>query len=91
MNKDIIYGINANFVDSTYYSKLELSEGAVMVSFLKYLLWQGMLFLQCSTHFSKTCCRLLITVKFLALELHFMVGKAQKSHGGKIWTVWWMF
>jgi hypothetical protein len=40
-------------------------------------------FLQRSTHFSKTCCRPLITSKFLASELLFMVGKAQKTHGSR--------
>jgi hypothetical protein len=35
-----------------------------------------------STHFSKTCCRLLITSKFLASDLS-LVGKAQKSHGAR--------
>jgi hypothetical protein len=34
----------------------ELRGGAVTVSFLKYLPWQVMHFLQRSTHFSKTCC-----------------------------------
>jgi hypothetical protein len=57
------------FVDSPYYSESELCEGAVTVSFTKHLPWQAMHFLQCSTHFSKTCCRPLITSKFLASEL----------------------
>jgi hypothetical protein len=39
--------------------------------FSKYLPWQAVHFLQRSTHFSKTCCRLLITSKFLASELPF--------------------
>jgi hypothetical protein len=58
----------AKFVDSSYYSESELCGGAVH-------------FLQRSTPFSKTCCRPLITSKFLASELLFMVGKAQKSDG----------
>jgi hypothetical protein len=33
--------------------------------------WQAMHFLQCSTHFSKTCCRPLMTSKFLISELTF--------------------
>jgi hypothetical protein len=42
------------FVDSHYYySESELCEGAVTVSFSKYLPWQAMHFLQRSTHFSK--------------------------------------
>jgi hypothetical protein len=41
------------FVDS-HYSDSELCEGAVTVSFSKYLPWQVMHFLQHSTHFSKT-------------------------------------
>jgi hypothetical protein len=60
-----------NFVDSPYYSESELRGGAVTVSYSKYLNWQAMHFLQRSTHFSKTCCRLLITSKFLASELPF--------------------
>jgi hypothetical protein len=39
--------------------------------FPKYLPWQAMSFLQRSTHFSKMCCRPLITLKFLDSELHF--------------------
>jgi hypothetical protein len=46
------------FVDSPYYSESDLCGGTVMVSVLKYLPWQAMHFLQCSTHFSKTCCKL---------------------------------
>jgi hypothetical protein len=59
----------AKFVDSPYYSELELCGGAVTVSFSKYFPWHAMHFLQRSTHFSKTCCRPLITAKFLASEL----------------------
>jgi hypothetical protein len=70
------------FVDSPYYSESELRGGAVTVCFSKYLAWQAMHFLQRTTDISKTCCcRPLITSKFLASELLFMVGKAQKSHG----------
>jgi hypothetical protein len=46
-------GTFEKFVDSPYYSESKLCGGAVMVSFLKYLLWQVMRFLQRSTHFSK--------------------------------------
>jgi hypothetical protein len=46
-----------NFMESPYYSESELCGGAMTVSFLKYLTWQVMHFLQRSTHFSKTCCR----------------------------------
>jgi len=53
----LIYKGHLQFVDSHYYSELELCGGAVTVSFSKYLLWQAMHFLQRSTHFSKTCCR----------------------------------
>jgi len=60
----VIQGPFAKFVDSPYDSKLELCGGAVAVSFSKYLPWQVM-------HFSKTCCRPLITSKFLASELLF--------------------
>jgi hypothetical protein len=74
-----IWGPFEKFVDSPYYSKSELCGGAVTVSFSKHLPWQ-VIHLQRSTHFSKTWCRPLITSKFLASELLFMVGKAQKSH-----------
>jgi hypothetical protein len=44
----------------------------VTISFSKYLLpWQAIHFLQRSTYFSKTCCRPLITLKFLTSELPF--------------------
>jgi hypothetical protein len=46
-----------NFVDSLYYSESEICGVVVTVSFLKYLPWQAMHFLQRFTHFSKTCCR----------------------------------
>jgi hypothetical protein len=71
----------AKFVDSPYYSESELCGGAVTVSVSKYLPWQAMHFLQHSTHFSKTCCRPLITSKFLASELLFMVRKAINRMG----------
>jgi hypothetical protein len=54
--------------------------GAVTVSFSNYLPCQAMHFLQRFTHFSETCCRPLITSKFLASEVHFRGWKAQKSH-----------
>jgi hypothetical protein len=56
-----IWGPFEKFRDLPYYSELELCGGAVMVSFSKYLPWQVMHFLQCSTHFLKTCCRLFAT------------------------------
>jgi hypothetical protein len=74
----------AKFVDSSYYSKSELYEGAVTVPFSKYLPWQAMNFLQRSTHFSKTCCRPLITSKFLASELHFHGWKSPEIAWGEI-------
>jgi hypothetical protein len=74
----------SKFVESPYYSESELCEGAVTVSFSKkYLPWQGTHFLQRSTHFLKTCCRPLITSKFLAWELPFHGGKTQKSQGAR--------
>jgi hypothetical protein len=76
---------------SPYYSELELCGGALMVSFSSYLLWQAMRFLQCSTHFSKMCCRPLITLKFLASELPFYGWKGPEIAWGKIWTVGEMF
>jgi hypothetical protein len=66
-----IQGPFAKSVDSPYYSESELCGGAVTVSFSKYPPWQAMHFLQRSTHFSKTCCRPLITSKFLVSELPF--------------------
>jgi hypothetical protein len=53
---------------SPYYFKSELCGSVVMVSFSKCLPWQAMHFLQCSTHFSEMCYRLMITLKFLASE-----------------------
>jgi hypothetical protein len=58
-------------MDLPCYSKVELCAGAVTVSFMKNLPWQVMRFFQSSTHFSKTHCRLLITLKFLALDVPF--------------------
>jgi hypothetical protein len=42
------------YVGSTYYSESALCGCVVTISFLKYLPWQVMHFLQWSTHFSKT-------------------------------------
>jgi hypothetical protein len=42
-------------------------------------------FLQRSTHFSKTCCRPLITSKFLASELYFYGWKSSEIAWGEIW------
>jgi hypothetical protein len=78
-------------IDSPYYSKSELCGGVVTVCSLKYFPWQVMHFLQRSTHFSKMCCRLLITLKFLAMELPFHGWKSPEIVWGEIWTVWWMF
>jgi hypothetical protein len=52
-NQNNIRGSFEKFVDSPYYSKSELCGGVVTVSFSKYLPWQAMHFLQCSTHFLK--------------------------------------
>jgi hypothetical protein len=88
-----IRGPFAKFVDSPYYAESELRGGAVTVSFSKYLPWQAMRFLLRSTHFSKTCCRPLITLKFLASELDFHGWKSPEIAWGEIWTVrrmfWW--
>jgi hypothetical protein len=75
----------AKFMDSLYYSESELRGGAVTVSFPKYIPWQAMNFLQRSTHLSKTCCRLLITSKFLASELPFHGWKSPEIAWGEIW------
>jgi hypothetical protein len=78
-NRHSIRGPSAKFVDSPYYSQSELCGGAVTVSFSKYLPWQAM-HLQRSTHFSKKCCRPLITSKLLASELPFHGWKSSESH-----------
>jgi hypothetical protein len=91
-----IWGPFAKFVDSPYYSESELCGDAVTVSFSKYLLWQAMHFLQRSTHFSKTCCRPLITSKLLASELHFHGWKTPRNLMGRdlnwilcsAWKMW---
>jgi hypothetical protein len=51
--------------------------------FSNYLPWQAMHFLQRSTHFSKTCCRPLITSKFLASELPFHGWKSPEIAWGE--------
>jgi hypothetical protein len=53
--------------------------------FSKYLPWQAIHFLQRSTHFSKMCCRPLITSKFLASELPFHGWKRSEIARGEIW------
>jgi hypothetical protein len=80
-----LYVFFAKFVHSPYYSESELCGGAVTVSFLKYLPWQAMHFLQRSTHSSKTCCRPLITSKFLASQLLCHGPKSPEIAWGKIW------
>jgi hypothetical protein len=75
----------AKFLDSPYYSESELYGGAVTVSFSKYLRWWAMHFLQRSTHISKTCCRPLITSKFLISELPFRGWKSPEIAWGEIW------
>jgi hypothetical protein len=79
-----VQGLFAEFVDSPYDSESELCGSVVMVSFSKYLPWQVMHFLQCSTHFLKMCCRQLIISKFLALELPFHSCKSPEVTWGKI-------
>jgi hypothetical protein len=68
----VIRGPFAKFMDSPYYSEPEPCGGAVTVSFSKHLTWQATHFLQRSIHFSETCCRPLITSRFLASELPFL-------------------
>jgi hypothetical protein len=72
-------------VDSPCYSESELCRGAVTVSFSKHFPWQAMHFLQRSTHFSKTCCRPLITSKCLTSELPFHGWKGPEIAWGEIW------
>jgi hypothetical protein len=79
------------FVDSPCHSESEICLRAVTVSFSKYLPSQAVHFLQRSTHFSKTCCRPLITSKFLVSELPFHGWKSPEIGWGEIWTVWRMF
>jgi hypothetical protein len=71
------------FVDSPYYSELEICEGAVTVCFSEYLPWQAMHFSQRSTHFSKTCCkpftasfRRIVEQAVLTFHVRFSVSKA---------------
>jgi hypothetical protein len=82
-----VQGTFEKLVDSTFYSESELCGGAVTVSFSKYLPWQVIHFSQHSTHFSKMCCRPLITSKFLASELPFHSWKSPEIAWGEIWTV----
>jgi hypothetical protein len=71
------------FVDSPYGSESEICGVVVTVSSLKYLFWEAMHFLQRSTNFSKTCCRPLITSKFLTLELPFHGWKSPEIAWGR--------
>jgi hypothetical protein len=57
MRRCNIRGPFEKFVDSPYDTESKLCEGAVTVSFSKYLPSQAMNFLQRSNHSSKTCCR----------------------------------
>jgi hypothetical protein len=79
-----IRGLFAKFVDSHYYYESELCGGAVTVSSSKYLPWQAMHFLQRFTHLSKTCCKPLITSKYLASELHFHGWKSPEIAWGEL-------
>jgi hypothetical protein len=83
--QDLLYvrGPFEKFVDLLYFSESELCGGAVTVSFSKYFLWQATHFLQRCTHFSKTCCRPLITSKFLASELPFHGWKSPEIAWGR--------
>jgi hypothetical protein len=76
----------AKFVESPYYSESKLSGSAVTVSFSNHLPWQAMHFLQRSTHFSKTCCRPLLTSKFLDSEFPFHVWKSPEIARGENWV-----
>jgi hypothetical protein len=75
----ILRGPFAKFVDSPFKSESELCGGAMTVSCSKYLPWQATHFLQRST-----CCRPLITSKFLASELHFHGWKSPEIAWGDI-------
>jgi hypothetical protein len=82
-----IRGPFEKFVDSPYYSELELCGGAVTVSFSKYLPWQAMHFLQRShplleNVLQTVCCKLQEDsgtggLDFLSPEIAW----------GEIWTV----
>jgi hypothetical protein len=82
-----IWGPFAKFVDSPCYSESELCGGAVTASFSKYLPWQVMHFLQCPTHFLKTCCRLLIT-DISCLRVPFLWLEKPRNRMG--WVLNWM-
>jgi hypothetical protein len=86
-----IRGPFEKFVDPPYYSESKLCGGALTVFFSKHLPWQTMHFLQRSTHYSKTCCRPLLSLKFLSSELPFHVQKSPEIAWGEIWIVWRMF
>jgi hypothetical protein len=88
---EFILGPFTKFVDSPYYSESEFCGGAVTVSFSKYLPWQAMHFLQRFTQSLKTCCRPLITSKFLTSELPFHGWEIPEIAWGVIWTVWRRF
>jgi hypothetical protein len=79
-----IRGLFEKLVNSPYYSELELYGGAMTVSFSKYRPWQAIHFIQRSTHFSKTCCKQLITSKFLASQLPFHGWKSSEIAWGEI-------
>jgi hypothetical protein len=79
---NVLYG-GCLQVSWTHNSESELCGGAVMVSFSKYLPWQAMFFSQRSTHFSKTCCRPLITSKFPASQLPFHGWKSPEVAWGR--------
>jgi hypothetical protein len=69
-------------VDSPYYSESEICGGEVAVPFEVPPLASDA-FLQRSTHFSKTCCRPLITSKFLSSELPFHGWEKPRNRVGR--------
>jgi hypothetical protein len=76
-----IRGPFAKFVDSPNYTESELCGDAVTVSFSKCLPWQAP-----PTSRKRAADRSSLQ-NFLTRSSIFMVGKAQESHGGEIWTL----
>jgi hypothetical protein len=91
VDKFVVQGLTAKFIDSPYCSELELCGGVVKVSSLKHLPWQAMHFLQHFTHFLKMCSRL-FTTSFRRIVEHVVLTswygwKGPEIARGEIWTV----
>jgi hypothetical protein len=76
--REDVYLLYEGRLQSSWTHLITPSRNFVEVSF-------SMHFLQRSTHFSKMCCRPLITSKFLASELPFHGWKSPEIAWGEIW------